>query len=185
MTTPVASPVTLLSPFTLHESPSPAPEVIPLYALSNAEPERIEAVYIPLPLDAVDTSNSVYAIEYLDPSGYTIGIYSTPLLAYADEAEALVFLNWSRLGNDSSQLPLATQIFSGDATRRVWCNMRLPELVLAPLSVVNLLNYRDNGGEGPDLVVTGAFLTTTRNAGPVSTTGAVDVTPLLLPQATS
>jgi len=178
---PVASPATLAPAFTLAESPSPAPQVIPLYTLSNGVPERIESVYMTLPQDVVDTANSVYAIQYVDPSGFTIGVYSTPLLAYETEAQTIVYLNWSRLGNDSAQLPLATQVFSADALRRVWTNIRLPELVLAATSVVNLLSWRDNGGEGPDLDVTDAFITTTRDPSSASTTTAVIPLPMLTP----
>jgi hypothetical protein len=182
---PVASPATLAPAFTLAESPSPAPQVVPIYTLSNAVPERIESVYMTLPTDAVDTPNSVYAIQYVDPSGYIIGVYSTPLLAYPDGADTIVFLNWSRLGNDSAQLPLATQVFAPDAVRRVWTNIRLPELVLAPLSVVNLLSWRDNGGEGPNLDVSDAFITTTRNPGGSSGTTAVIPLPMLTPTDSS
>lgn len=180
-----STPVTALVPFTLQAGVITEPQVIPIYTLSSGVPERIESIYFTVTYPDNNATNNVLVIQFEDPSGLIVFEQASPALKALDDADLEVHCNWSRLGNDSSQAPLFIVKQANDNVSRAWFNMRLPETVLIATSVVNLLNYVDDGGESFQPVVTDATITVARDVGAPATTSALDFPPILLPQATS
>lgn len=149
------------------------PQVFPLYTLNGTDPERIDSVYTVIEWVANSSRKNVLAVVLVAPNGEVIDEQATPPLLGVDGAVLETRLSWSRQGNDTAQLPTAEELFSQDDVRRAWCNMPLPDITLPPLSSVRLLVWVEDGGEGSPTVVPNVALTTTRNAGAVSSTTEV------------
>lgn len=159
----------------------PIPQEQLIYTTNAAVPERIESVFGVTLFASNNETNNVISLQLRSQSGVVLYEQATPPLLGVDGAELMVYLTWSRLGNETAQLPAQEVLFATDNIRRTWLNIRLPELVLGPLSTVYLLAYVDDGGEGPNFGVDNLAVTVTRNAGAVSTTTLADVLPLLTP----
>lgn len=159
------------------------PQVFPLYTLGGTDSERLDSVYMEIDWPGNDALSVVLGIQLVAPNGKPIGVYvSSPILG-VDDAPLISYLNWSRLGNDTDQLDTREEVFAVDAIRRAWTNTRLPDIVLPPLSSINLVVWLEDGEEGAAVPVDQPTITTTRNAGAVSSTTALDLTPYLLPAA--
>lgn len=182
----VTDPSTVITPggFTIIGAGADEPQVFTLYTLSGIYNERVESVYMTVPWGSNEHTNNVLVVQLVAPNGDILYEQATPPQLGVDDAPLESHLTWSRLGNDTAQLASAATLFENDDVRRSWCNMRLPDLVLAPLSIVNLLVYIDNGNESGDFTVSDASVTTTRNTGAVSTTSQVDINALLVPTTT-
>ena len=177
----VESPVTQVPGFTILGGAALEPQTYTLYTLNTAEAERIETVYMTLQYPGQAVNNDVYVVELHDVSGFTVAAQPTPAITLAGATGQTVFLTWSRLGNDTAQLPVFTSLNSVDGALRAWCNLRLPDLVLAPGAFVSFVAWRDTNNEGADLVVSDATVTVTRGDGTGATTTLIDVLPLLSP----
>ena len=174
---------TIVAPgsFTIDGGIGAGPQTFNLYSLSGIYAERVETVYMTVPWGSNDETNNVLVVQLVAPNGDILYEQATPPMEGVDAADLECHCTWSRLGNDSSNQAAIETLFASDNVRRAWFNMRLPDLVLPPLSAVNLLAYLDNGEEGPSPTVTDASVTTTRNAGSVSSTTPVFPLPLLAP----
>lgn len=175
------SPVTTVPGFVLNAVGSGTPEVFQLYQVQTVAPERIESVYMTLAYGNVKPTNDVFALQLRDPSGVVLFEQPTPDLIGLDTADLVVILGWSRLGNDTAQLKFALHDDGATGWARAWANMRLPDLVLANGSTVQLLSWSNVETMSGTIPVSDASVTVTRNAGAVSTTTLADVLPLLTP----
>lgn len=180
MTSP-GSPVTAVPGFAITPTVDATPFIQQLYQLQTVAPERIEAVYMTLAYSTTKPLFQQYVIRLQDAAGNIVNESATPQLSATDSSDLIVVLNWSRLGNDSAQEPF--YIYDDGATgfSYAWCNMRLPDLVLAPNSTVQFLFWGAIETSSGTIPVSNCTVTTTRDAGAVSGTSAVDVTPYLLP----
>ena len=180
-----ASPVTLVAGFEIAPSTFGVPFVQQLYQLQTTAPERIESVYMTLAYGTIEPTFQAFAIQLWDPAGNVVSEQPTPVLNTADNSDLTVVLNWSRLGNDSAQEAFAILDDPDAEFSRAWANMRLPDLVLPSQSTVQFLSWADFETSSGTIPVDNCTVTTTRDAGAVSSTSSLDVFPLLLPQATS
>jgi hypothetical protein len=180
MTTP-ASPVTTASDLAFPGSAFGIPQQAVIYTVQSVAPERIESVYMvatfPANLEIIDR----FVVQLCDLTGVVLYEQVTPPLLGVDSAVLTAYLTWSRLGNDTAQLAAQEQLFALDNVRRVWCNMRLPDLVLQYGAFVNLVGWFDDGGESADVIIQDIAVTVTRNAGAVSDTSTYSPVPLLVP----
>lgn len=144
-----------------------------IYTVSALAPERIESVYMVATFPSNMETNDVLTLKLIDQSGVVVYEQPTPPLLGVDGAVLIAYLTWSRLGNDTSQLPAQETLFQIDNMRRTWCNMRLPDLVLQPGASLLLTMWIDDGGESAPTVVSNIAVTVTRNAGAVSDTTEV------------
>lgn len=175
------SPVTTASDVVFTGGVVPEPQTAKIYTCSQADPERIEAIYARVDFPTNASIKDVFSVQLVDQSGVVLYEQATPPLLAVDSASLVAFLCWSRAGNDTAQLAAFEQLFANDAVRRAWVNMRLPDLVLQPQSYVNLLLWTDDGGESGTVPVTQIAITVTRDAGAGSTTTLADIAPLLSP----
>lgn len=180
MTQP-GSPVTTVPGFELQPNTDPGGVVVQLYQLQTTEPERIESVYLTLAYSTIKPTFQTFAVRLLDAANNILYEQPTPVFNAADNADLTVVLGWSRLGNDSAQQTFAYLDDPDAGYTRAWANMRLPDLVLAPSSTVQLVSWGFFETISGTIPVSDCSITTTRNAGAVSSTTAVDVTPYLLP----
>jgi len=180
VTTP-ASPVVTAPDFSFLGGTASEPQSVTLYTTNPAIPERIETVYATIVFESNATIQDTFSLQLISQAGVVLYEQPTPTLKAVDGAVLTAFLTWSRLGNDTAQLPAFAQLFANDDIRRTWCNMRLPDLVLGPNSKVQLLCWVDDGGEGGPIPVSNVAVTTTRDAGAVSSTSQVDINALLVP----
>ena len=157
----------------------PTPQVQPLYTLSGIYNERIESIWMQLPYAGNVPTDELFTVQLVAPNGDPIFEQACPPITLTDMSTLTVTLVWSRLGNDTSQAPMliVDDMVSGYSLG--YANMRLPELVLAPLSTVQLLGYRGESGSEFDMTVTNATVTTTRSEDQASTTTQVAGIPLL------
>lgn len=183
MTTP-ASPVVTAEGFVIQNGGAGVPQLFTIYTVQSGVPERIEAVNFSADFGSNLETDDVLSIQIYDQSGVLLYEQATPPLLGVDEADLTAYLTWSRQGNDNTQQAVQETLFAHDNVRRVWCNMRLPDLVVQNGSFVNLAAWFNDGDEGGGAVVSDIAVTVTRNAGAVSDTTQVTLTPLLLNQST-
>lgn len=177
MSTP-ASPVTTVPGFVLTPVTSADPQVIQLYQLQTQAPERIESVYMTLAYGTIKPTFQMFALQLRDAAGNVIFEQPTPVFTATDNSDLTMVLNWSRLGNDSAQSPPAVLDDGLSGFSRMWADMRLPDLVLAPQSTVQFLSWSDIETMSGTLPVSNCTVTTTRDAGAVSSTSSVSGIPL-------
>lgn len=158
------------------------PQVFNLYTLSGLYNERIDTVNMVIDW-ASEPDGTVLAVQLVAPNGDVIDEQPTPLISSPDEAALESRLSWFRQGNDTGQLAAESQLYTQDNIRRMWAAVPLADVVLPPLSMVNLLVWVNDGGEGPDTVVAPPTLTSTRTTDAASQTTQTVLTPLLLNQA--
>lgn len=180
-----ASPVITAPGLSIPNSSFGVPQSFTIYTVQSGVPERIESVYGVATFASNNETMDVFSIQLCDQTGVVLYEQATPPILGVDGAALMAYLTWSRLGNDTAQLAAAETLFALDDVRRAWCNMRLPDLVLQNGSFVNLLAYFDDGGEAAPVAVDNLAVTVTRNAGAVSDTQLLNLTPYLLPAATS
>lgn len=182
MTTP-ASPVTAVPGFQLQPNTTADGVEQLLYTVNTVNPERIESVYMTLAYSTIKPTFQTFAIRVRDTSSVILYEQPTPVFNAADNSDLTMVLEWSRLGNDSAQ-GMFSYLDDADAGySRAWANMRLPDLVLAPLSTVSLVSWSFFETMTGTIPVSDCSVTVTRNAGAVSSTTALDLTPYLLPAA--
>lgn len=170
--------------FTIPADVSLTPVTIPLYTLTGIYNERIESFFMTLVFDNDDANVAVMVLQLTAANGDVLYQQNSPVIKPPGNPANTVYCTWSRLGNDDPNDTLVFTPFGSDGHNYAWFNVRLPDLVLAPLASVQLIAYRSDDDETADLVVTDAALTTTRNAGPASDTSLVDILPLLVPTST-
>lgn len=158
------------------------PQVFQLYTVPGISNARIDTVNMTIEWNN-EPDGTVLAVQLVDPNGNVIDEQSAPMLLAPDEAQLESRLSWSRQGNDTGQLAAQEFLYSQDNVRRMWANMPLPDVVLAPLSAVNLLVWMSDGGEGQDTQVDGPTLTSTPTTDTAATTTALDILPLVVPQS--
>jgi len=177
------SPVVSVPGFTIVGAGADEPQVFRLYTTDPNVAERIESVYFTVDWGSNEHTNNVLAVQLAAQDGAIVGEFATPPAEGVDSADLEAHYTWTRLGQDTSNETAVETLFANDGVRRVWFNVALPDVVLPVSSQVNLLAYIDNGNEAGDFQVTDGAITTTRNAGAVSSTTALDLTPYLLPAA--
>lgn len=177
MTSP-GSPVTLVPGFALQPASLPDPVVVQLYALQTTAPERIESVYMTLYYADAEPTFQSFAIQLRDIAGNVLYEQPTPVFTAMDTSNLTMVLCWSRLGNDSAQEPAALLDDGTSGFSRMWANMRLPDLVLAPGATVQLVSWSFFETSSGTVPVDNCTVTTTRDAGAVSDTSQVTGIPL-------
>ena len=180
-----ASPVTLVAGFEIEPTDSADPFVQQLYQLQTVAPERIESVYLTIEYGTIEPTFQVAAIQLWDPAGNVLYEQPTPVLTATDSSDLLAVLTWSRLGNDSAQEAFFVYDDMASGYSRAWANMRLPDLVLPSQSTVQFLYWGVFETSSGTLPVSNCTVTTTRDAGAVSTTTQADINALLVPTTSS
>src|SRR5579862_7560589 len=107
--TSTASPVTTAPGFLILGTPSTSPQLVTIYTVQSGGAERIESVYMTIAPDTGGTNNTVYGIQLVDQSGVVLYLQTTPIFNPTSGVSAVEYLTFSRLGNDSSQEPVAVQ----------------------------------------------------------------------------
>lgn len=176
----IANPVSLTPVITFIGIDAPEPQSVVLYTVGASDSERIESVYLSTQLGGSLEVEDILSLQLVDQSRVVLYEQPTPLLKPLHAENAQGFFTWSRAGNDNDQQAVAQQFTSQDTVLRMWANMRLPELVLQPLSYVNLLYYTESGNEGGGLSIVSGSVTVTKNGAGVSGTTAIDLQPFLL-----
>ena len=178
------SPVVNVPGFVLASDQSAIPSVYLLYTTDPNVPERVDSVYMSIDFGTLtDPLNDQFAVVLVAQNGRVIDQSTTPLITLAS-GSLILTLNWARGAADPTQAPVTPYLNSGNNTHYGFVNMTLPDIVLPTASTVQLWAYLDDGFEGPDVQVTDGTITTTRNAGAVSGTSLIDLTPFLLPAST-
>jgi len=174
-----ASPIALVPGFEISPTDSADPFVQQLYQLQTTAPERIESVYLTIEFGTIEPTFQVAAIQLWDPAGNVLYEQPTPNLSATDSSDLVAVLTWSRLGNDSAQEPFFIYDDMSSGFARAWANMRLPDLVLPSQSTVQFLFWGAFETSSGTIPVSNCTVTTTRDAGAVSSTTAAQGIPLL------
>lgn len=185
MSSIAASPVIEPGGVTLVGGSGEAPVVTPLYTINPNEPERIESVYFEIPYASAEPQFDLFALQLCAQDGAVLDEIPAPDITALDGSDLVVVLSWARLGEDTAKEGFFVHNDLVSGWSRMWANLRLPDFVMQPSGVVNLLSWTNYNNEFPPIVIPAVYITTTRNAGAVSTTTPVALTPFLLPAAGS
>lgn len=170
----LADPVTIASipAFTLTGTAF-VPQEVELYTLGNLDAELIQAVRFTLEYGGGTVTDETYALQLLGPNNDVLFETQTPPITKNDGADLSVSLTWSRLGNDTGQVPMLIWDDTLSGFTRGWANMRLPDIVLPPQSKILLQAYRGATGFENDILVSDGIVATN----PVSNAGDGSSTP--------
>lgn len=181
MTSSVASPVIQPGSFSLNPEPDPGFQDQLIYTVTPAGPERIESVNFTAVYAGNTPGQDQYAIILQAQNGDVVDFIAAPVIKNPDAEPLTAHLAWFRRGGDTANTPLVDSDPFNFAGRQVFATMSLPDLVLQASSTVTLRLYGNVTAEEPPITITDCTLTTTRNAGAVSSTIQVIPLPLLTP----
>lgn len=190
MTTPSYPPVQAVSAFTI---PGPdgafRTDPIVLFTVPLGIPARIDSVY----MQAVGTTDATFQREtwglvLAAPGGAVQAQVWTPPLDIGEQTGNIpqALLTWMVGGVGTDQLATQQVILTsldGADTVTLDATLALPDVVLQPNATVAIIRACPAGAD--DVNVTVCTVTYTPNAGAVSTTEELDLTPYLLPTANS
>lgn len=159
------------------------------FTVPGASSARIDAIRMEIDYPSLGINGDLYGLQYVVPGSAIAAQVWTPSFVSDtenDSAEKL-FLTWMRDGTGSDQLPSPTYVLLGDIDINGFstCTLALPDVVVPPLTQVQIIRAHGGDGGSPIVSVTGCTVTYTQDTGPTSLTTPDALIPLLLPQATS
>lgn len=151
-----------------------------IFTLPNIAPALIEAVYFEADPSGGDIIAEALVLQIVSPAGVVVFAQATPIM---DPDGTLAFSQsvntWARGATGVSvgpaMVPAAT-----DITPPVFNSLPLPEMVMPPLTTIQVALYEDQNSGTGTMILSNIAVTYTANAGPVSSTVGADVTPFLL-----
>lgn len=160
-----------------------ADDPLTLFTFGPTQTVRVDAVYIHIDYLDEAATGDIYQLNLLAQNGDLIAAIPTP--KYTFDSQAQLFLTWMRGGNDVPVFGQFQQTFDGSIPNAAWGTFALPDLYLPGQSMITLNSYRGNDSNASEATIDVVNVTYTQGQETSGASVTVDITPYLLPAATS